>query len=113
MAGSAGCGWQCRVWLAVPCRVWLAVQSVARSAECGSSVDAAHVLLQVGSTFTFVYNASCGNGDTYLQALMLNKGRTARMLGVMPVPLPDAKALGFLSEQDAQIAADTESTVEV
>ena len=106
MAGSAGCDWQCRVWLAVPCRV-------ARSAECGSSVDAAHVLLQVGSTFTFVYNASCGNGDAYVQALMLNKGRTARMLGVVSVPLLDAKALGFLSEQDAQIAADTESIVEV
>ena len=97
------------------CRVWLAVQSAKCGGQSrnGSSVDAAHVLLQVGSTFKFVYNASCENGDNYVRALRLNKGRTARMLGMLSVPLSNAKALGLLSEQDAQIAADTGSTVEV
>ena len=37
----------------------------------------------------------------------------SRMLGVLSVPLSNAKALGLLSKQDAQIAADTGSTVEV
>ena len=54
--------------------------------------------VKVGSTFKFVYNASCENGDNYVRALRLNKGRTARMLGVLSVPLPNAKALGLLSK---------------
>ena len=40
--------------------------------------------MQVGSTFKFVYNASCENGDNYVRALRLNKGRTARMLTSPP-----------------------------
>jgi hypothetical protein len=44
---------------------------------------------------------------------MLNKGRTAKMLGTLSVPLSNAEEFGLLSKRDAQIAADTGSIVEV